>query len=118
MLVLIACLFFWMLCGHAIADYSFQSDTMAIGKNRHLEKGCYRSVPWYYWMAAHALIHGGTTGLLSGWIVLGVIETVIHFIVDCAKCDKVINVHVDQAIHVGCKAVYAYVAANLMLGMW
>jgi len=113
--VLALCIFFWLLCGHALADYSLQSDTMAVGKNRHLEGGRYRTVPWYYWMAAHSLIHGGIVGLLSGWIVLGVIETLLHYIIDCARCEKLINVHTDQFLHVFCKALYAYGAAYMML---
>jgi hypothetical protein len=107
MLILASCVFFWLVVGHALADYSLQSDTMAIGKNRNLEGGCYRTVPWYYWMAAHSLIHGGVVGLFTGWIVLGVIETLAHYIIDCAKCEKCINVHVDQFLHIACKIGYA-----------
>lgn len=113
--VLALCVFFWLLCGHALADYSLQPDTMALGKDRHLEGNCCRTVPWWYWMAAHSLIHGGVVGLFSGWIVLGVIETILHFIIDCLRCEKLITVHADQLLHVLCKALYAYGAAYMML---
>jgi len=56
--------FFRLLIGHAFADFAFQSDSMAKGKNRHsdpskLPKNQKYTPYWPYWLAAHALIHGG-----------------------------------------------------------
>lgn len=113
MFVLWLCLFFWLLVGHAFVDYSWQTDFIAVGKNRNLNDGS-KGIPWYYIMSAHALMHGGAVGLLSGWIVLGALETVLHFVIDYAKCEKWINFHQDQLAHVLCKAAWAFAAAYVM----
>lgn len=67
-------------------------------------------IPWWHLMAAHAFIQGGGVFILSGSLLLGLLETVIHFWVDCLKCENKINIHTDQALHIGCKAVWTVLA--------
>ena len=105
-------LFFQFLVGHALADYVLQREIMAISKSRHAEihKTAGKGFPgWYYWLISHALVHGGIVFLISGSWILGVVETVLHFIIDFSKCEHWISLHVDQALHILCKAVYVYV---------
>lgn len=105
-------LFFQFLVGHALGDYVFQRDIMATSKSRHAEiyKTAGKGFPgWYYWMGSHALVHGGAVFIISGSWVLGVVETVLHFIIDFSKCEHWISLHVDQLLHILCKAVYVYV---------
>lgn len=97
-------MFFYLLCGHALADYSLQTDFIAKGKNRRTP---IPGVPWYYIMLSHCLIHGGTVGLLTGNIYFAVIETILHFIIDVIKCEGYTNIHQDQAAHVVCKVIYS-----------
>lgn len=107
---------------HALADFAFQSDAMARGKNRNTEekqriiwinelkrdpakfKKC-----WFYWLSAHGLIQGGLIFIMFGNIWIFMIEVVSHVIVDFIKCEEKISPHHDQAIHVGLKFIYAII---------
>lgn len=105
-------LFFKLLIGHAVADFVLQSDTMARAKSRHSDFGKSQgsSFPqWYYWLTAHALVHGGAVYLLTGSAVLGLIETLLHWAIDFAKQERWINFHQDQALHLLCKVLYCTV---------
>ena len=105
-------LFFQFLVAHAFGDYVFQRDIMAKSKSRHalIYKTASPSFPgWFYWLFSHALVHGGLVFLISGSLLLGGIETVLHTIIDFTKCEHWINLHVDQALHIACKLAYVYV---------
>jgi hypothetical protein len=97
--------FFWLLFGHFLADYALQTDFIAKGKNRHTP---IPGVPWYYIMGAHAIIHGGMVGMFTGSMLFAVLETVLHFGIDVMKCEGYTNIHHDQAAHVGCKLLWAW----------
>ena len=102
-------LFFQLLIGHAVGDFVLQSDTMARAKDRHNEMAKNRSAnfpAWYYWLTAHALVHGGAVYLLTGSATFGLIETLLHWTIDCAKCERKIDFHQDQALHTICKIGY------------
>jgi len=113
-------LFFQLLIGHAVCDFVLQSDTMARAKLRHGElRATYGPgfPPWYYWLSAHALVHGGAVYLLTGSPLLGAVELALHWAIDFAKCERWINIHQDQALHVLCKAAYCgllYAAPNVV----
>ncbi len=104
-------LLFQLIVGHALSDFALQRQVMAIAKSRHADihntsgKGF---PPWYYWLLAHALIHGGAVYLVTGSAVLGAIETLLHSIIDFSKCENWINFHQDQALHLICKLAYCY----------
>ena len=105
-------LFFQFLVGHALGDYVFHRDIMATSKSRHaaIFKTASRGFPgWFYWLFSHALVHGGAVFLISGSLLLGTIETVLHTIIDFSKCEHWISIHVDQILHIVCKVVYVYV---------
>ncbi len=94
-------LFFIMVCCHALADFALQSNTMANEKNRH---GLNQTdLTWCYWLTAHALIHGIIFAALLPIhcaIQYGFVVAVSHWIIDFAKCEKWINQHVDQLLHI------------------
>ena len=105
-------LFFQFLVAHAIGDYVFQRDIMATSKSRHAkiyETASSGFPGWYYWLFSHALVHGGFVFLISGSVLLGIIETVLHTAIDFCKCEHWIGLHFDQALHMLCKLVYIYV---------
>ncbi len=105
-------LFFELLIGHAIADFVLQSDTMARAKLRHGEFAATQGPnfpPWYYWLSAHALVHGGAVFLLTGSAALGLTEVLLHGCIDFAKTERWIGFHTDQALHVLCKIAYCFV---------
>lgn len=101
---------FLLLFAHALADFVLQPEAMGTGKNRNsmVHAGGGSLFPhWYYWMTGHALIHGGLVFMITGSIVLALVETLIHWLVDHAKCSGRISIHQDQAMHVACKFAYA-----------
>ena len=58
---------FFLLAGHALMDFALQGEAMATCKCRHANHPLQQSVPWYYWMTAHALLHGAAVGLVVRW---------------------------------------------------
>lgn len=105
-------LLFYLVAGHALADFALQSDAMAHGKNRHrfdpstVPPGQKSQVVWPYWMASHSLIHGLVVAVITGVWWLGLAEAVVHFGIDVAKCENLTGVHTDQALHAACKVAW------------
>ena len=106
-------LFISLIMGHALADFALQSDAMAKGKNfsrpvdlSKIPPGQKVQVVWPYWMAAHALIHGGMVFLITGSLGLGVAEAAAHWWIDCAKCANITGIHMDQFLHAFCKVIW------------
>jgi hypothetical protein len=102
-------LFFQFLIGHAVGDFVLQGEVMARAKSRSYAAAAERGTgfpPWYYWLAAHALVHGGIVYAVSGSAALGLVETALHAAIDFAKCEHRITFHQDQALHLACKAGY------------
>lgn len=101
-------LFFWLLVGHAVADYPLQGDFLARGKNHTAP---IPGIPWQQCLFWHALMHGGAVALITGSVALGVAETLIHVGIDYGKCAGRYGFNVDQGLHVACKALWAVVVA-------
>lgn len=106
-------LFFKLLCGHALGDFALQSDTMAQRKNRNraidprsIPPGAKPQAVWFYFLTSHALIHGGIVYLITGSVLLGVIETLFHWGIDFWKCENLYGIHADQTLHILCKVLY------------
>lgn len=101
--------FLAMVAAHAVADYPLQGDFLAKAKNRTTPLP---GVPWYQALSAHAAIHGGAVAVITGSAALGVVETIVHAITDDLKCSGRLTYNQDQAIHIGCKALWAAIAAS------
>jgi hypothetical protein len=108
---------FFLLAGHALMDYSLQNDAMAACKCRRTTNPLQQAVPWYYWLTAHALLHGAMVGVVVRWgyptddkwhlaVGFGLAETVLHWLIDLGKCEKLYSIHVDQGLHVLCKVAW------------
>lgn len=106
---------FWMLVGHALADYPLQGEFLAQAKNRHTPIGA-QFWPWA--LGAHALIHGGavagavllaTPGAMGAAILLGLCEAAVHAWTDFLKCDNHLTLHEDQLVHIAAKFCWALV---------
>src|SRR5512135_2500192 len=104
----VAQLAFSLVAMHFVLDYPLQGDTVAVQKSPLCNPQLSKAVPWYYWMTAHSLMHGGGVLLLTGSLELALIESVVHFVTDYRKCQGKISIHTDQAIHLICKAVYVF----------
>lgn len=96
-------MFALLVVGHFIADYPLQGEFLAKGKNRTAP---IPGIPFWHPLTAHAVIHGGFVGVITGSPVLGALETVIHWLTDDAKCKGRISYNTDQAIHIGCKLAW------------
>lgn len=102
---------FRLLFAHALTDFGLQPEAMCKGKNRNISSGY---VPqgqkyvacWRYWLSAHALICGGGVYWATGSLTLGIAETILHWMIDFAKCENITNPNQDQAIHLICRLIY------------
>lgn len=102
---------FLLIAGHFICDFVFQGDTMAMAKNHRAklrEDHGPGFPPWPYWLIGHGTIHGAAVMLITGSLLAGAVETLLHSVIDYLKCDGRINVHTDQALHATCKLAYCY----------
>lgn len=115
-----AVIFFAMVIGHMLADYPLQGKFLSMAKNRHADVSCLfggetppRGI-WIHALTAHSLIHSGMVWLLTGSLALGLVELVLHWVIDFGKCEKWMNFTVDQLLHVACKAGYAVCIAYNM----
>jgi hypothetical protein len=102
-------LLFALMIGHALADYPLQGEYIALHKNRHHKAAPgEKEIPglWVHCLTAHSLIHAGFVWLITGRVVFGVMELVLHFLFDTLKCDRKTTLHTDQLLHLLCKSVY------------
>jgi len=105
-------LFFLLVAGHALMDFPGQAGPIAHEKSRHSKSELQNAVPWYYWLTAHSLTHGLAVAFITGSAGLGLIETVLHWIIDFVKCEGWTSIHTDQALHILCKVAYCVMLAN------
>lgn len=108
---------FLLLAGHGLVDYTFQTDYVALGKNRHaIPPGYDRKlhgplqVVWPYVLTAHALEHGLAVMLITGSLGLALAETAAHWVIDFGKCEKWYGIHLDQWLHIACKIAWWWIA--------
>jgi hypothetical protein len=101
---------YWMIGGHVLMDYPLQPDILSKGKNRHIG---YPGVPWSICLTAHAWLHGAAVAFATGSIGLGLVETVLHWIIDWCKCEGGLDIWADQALHLLCKVVYIIILATM-----
>jgi len=105
-------MFLALAIGHVLADFPLQGRFLADTKNRHNDisqyfKGTPPSGVWIHTLTAHSLIQAGVVWLITGSAVLGVIELVLHWIIDYVKCEGWTGFNTDQLLHYVCKLVYA-----------
>lgn len=96
-----------LLAAHWVADYPLQGDFLAKAK----QQGPLR----LYHLIAHSGIHAGAVALVTGNLWFGLVEWVLHTIIDEAKVKGKTSFAVDQLLHIGCKVVYA---AFLSFPVW
>lgn len=95
-----------LIAAHALADYPLQGDFLAKAKNR---ASPIPGVPWYHGLLAHAAIHGGFVGAITGSVTLGLAEFVAHCFIDDTKCMGRISYNQDQALHILCKVLWVII---------
>jgi len=105
-LVLTDPMLFWLVAGHAVADYPLQGDFLSRGKNH---RAPLPGVPWYQCLLAHALIQGAMVALITKSVTLGLAETLVHAFIDFGKCSGWYGFNFDQALHVAAKLAWVAV---------
>lgn len=118
---------FWLLFGHALADFPFQGPYLSAAKRRHNPEGA--NGFWVCALSAHALIHAGMVALtmtLVGMghglpqlvalaIFFGMAEFTGHWLIDLSKCEGRIGMVPDQVLHFICKGAWAGIATLVVL---
>lgn len=99
-------LLFLLIFGHFLADYPLQGEFLSKAKNRNTDVG---KVFWKHALPAHAFIHAGFVAMFTGSLILAFAEFAVHGVTDFLKCENKISLNVDQAIHIGCKVVWAFI---------
>ena len=103
-------LFTMLAMAHFVADFGLQNDRMAVEKC----PGKDVTLPWQWWLASHAAIHGFFVGYLTGLPLLGVCEWVLHAVTDIAKCRKCFGLRTDQTLHLMAKLLWAGLATTCL----
>jgi hypothetical protein len=101
-----------LVAAHALCDYPLQGDFLSKAKNRMAP---IPGVPWWQAMWAHAAIHGGAVGLITGVWWLGLLETAAHFVIDDEKCRGRLSYNADQLAHLVLKACWVAIAWRVTL---
>lgn len=96
-------LFFALMFCHFLADYPLQNDFIAQAKNHTTQLG---KQYWKWVLPGHGMVHAGLVFGVTGSIVLGLFEFVVHTLIDYLKCDGRISFNTDQWLHVACKLLY------------
>ena len=104
--------FLALAIGHAVTDFPLQGPFLSDAKNRHADISAYfnKETPpgvWLHALTAHSLIHSGAVWLITGSAVLAVVELVLHWLIDYAKCEGWTGFNTDQLLHYVCKLAYA-----------
>lgn len=102
-----------MVFAHFLADYPLQGTWIATTKShKHPHSTGY---PWYHSLTAHAVIHGGFVGIITGSVVIACAEVIFHWVIDYHKSNDTFGIHMDQFLHLMCKILWAWVATSLIL---
>jgi hypothetical protein len=111
-------LLFLLLCGHFLADFTFQTEWIATNKNRHVrlnfspEQRVGMQVIWPWLLTSHAMTHGLMVFLITNKLSFAFAEVVVHWLIDFGKCEKWYGFHADQILHVAFKVLWACLIAS------
>jgi len=97
---------------HALADFPLQGDYLARQKTRATAGSIEE---WIVALTAHSLIHAGAVWLVTGSMILGAAELVLHALIDLGKGERKFGLVTDQILHLSCKAGYAAMLASGMM---
>lgn len=107
-----AALFAAFVVAHALADFPLQGEYLARQKARPTASG---RTEWIVALGAHCAIQGGGVWLVSGSLALGLVEFLLHGLIDFAKGEGKFGLAADQSLHLACKALYVVAIAA---GFW
>ncbi len=88
---------------HALADFPLQGAFLAKQKVR---KQADNTSVWIVALSAHSVIQAGGVWLISGSLLFGFVELILHALIDLAKGEGKFGLIPDQLLHLACKVVY------------
>lgn len=92
-----------LFAGHFLCDYSLQGLYFSEVKNPFKSTS---DIPSHLILLGHASIHGAFVAIVTGWVVFGYIEVILHYLIDLCKCRGVISYKEDQYTHLFIKLLY------------
>ena len=101
-----------LLLGHALGDFPLQGEFLAVGKDRHADLSrvtggkLWPKGMWLYCLTIHSLIQAAFVWVVTGSVVLSLVEFVLHWVIDLVKNEGWTTFYQDQALHVVCKVLY------------
>lgn len=99
-------LFFAFVIAHALADFPLQGDYLAREKQRRTASS---RESWIVALSAHSAIHAGGVWIVSGLALVGLVELILHWLIDWGKGEDRFGYATDQILHLACKACYVLV---------
>ena len=96
-------LFAAFVVAHALCDFPLQGPYLAKQKARK-QAGSFAE--WLVALSAHCVIQAGGVWLVSGSLLLGTVELVLHCLIDLGKTEGKFGLIADQSLHLICKAGY------------
>lgn len=100
---MILVIFGLLLIGHALMDGPLMQPA-ALSRAK-------RGPDWVGWLGLHAGLHGLAVGVVTLSPGLGLAEMAAHAAIDYLKINGRIGSRADQALHVGCKVIWAVIAS-------
>jgi hypothetical protein len=91
-----------LVLAHFVCDFVLQADRMAVEKM----PGRDDTLHWGWWLGSHAATHGLAVALLTDVPLLGVMETVMHAIIDWLKIRFHFTLVLDQSLRLVCKLTW------------
>lgn len=91
---------------HVLADFPLQGDYIAKQKARRQADS---DSVWIIALTAHCVIHAGGVWLVSGSLLLGGVELILHALIDIGKGEEKFGLVADQLLHLACKLAYCLV---------
>ncbi len=94
-----------LLMCHLIGDFVLQSSAMAEGKQPSSKS----SINFTWWLTAHGATHGLLVIVVTGVPLLGLLELILHCLIDYGKCKKIYSFETDQFFHFICKIAWSLI---------
>ena len=98
---------------HALTDYALQPEWMGSHKRPHQPQDLDKHLePWWWSMGAHGLLNGLGVWVITQSVLLGVLETAVHFLLDTAKAQGDLTMQQDQYGHWASKVGWAWLSTH------
>ena len=95
-------LLIFLVLARFVCDFVLQTGRMALDQIPGLDD----TLHWSWWLGSHASTHGLAVALLTGVPLLGLLETLLHAMIDWLKIRYRFTLPLDQSLHLLCKLTW------------